>query len=84
MATVSSTTARQELAELIGRVRFAGERIRITRRDKPVAVLISAEDLDLLEALEDARDLADVRRAEAEDDGTRVTHEDLKEELGLR
>ncbi|GEM_PF-5551823 len=57
-------------------------RIVLTRYGDGVAALISAGDLKLLEAIEDAIDLEMARRALAEK-GPRVSHADLKKELGL-
>ncbi|MGW8376876.1 type II toxin-antitoxin system Phd/YefM family antitoxin [Streptomyces sp. ODS28] len=49
------TQARAELAELINRVVYGGERVTVTRHGKPLVALVSAADLERLEA-EDARD----------------------------
>jgi prevent-host-death family protein len=43
------TQARDELADLVNRVAFGHERVILTRHSKPVAALVSAEDLDWLE-----------------------------------
>jgi prevent-host-death family protein len=83
MATIGSRQAREQFAELLNRAAYAGERIVISRRGKPVAALIPADDLALLEQLEDAEDIAAVREADATDDGTRIPLTDLKQELGL-
>jgi PHD/YefM family antitoxin component YafN of YafNO toxin-antitoxin module len=55
--------------------------VTITRRGRAVAALISAEDLELLEALEDARDAAELRAAIAGDSGERVPLEQVEREL---
>jgi hypothetical protein len=47
-----------------------------------VAALISAEDLMLLEALEDRADLEEVRRRLAESD-ERIPYEQVRKELDL-
>lgn len=61
MATVTSEEVRDGLGELMNRVKYLHERMRITRRGKPVAALVPLEDLELLEqileAIEDERDL---------------------------
>jgi prevent-host-death family protein len=51
-STISTTKAREFLADLITEVAFKGERVLLTRHGKPVAALISAEDLERLEQLE--------------------------------
>ena len=46
------TQARDELADLVSRVAYGHERIILTRHSKPVACLVSPEDLARLEELE--------------------------------
>lgn len=48
------TQARAELAELINRVVYGGERVVVTRHGKPLIALVSAADLQRLEAEESA------------------------------
>ncbi len=43
------TQARAELAELINRVVYGGERVVVTRHGKPLVALVSAADLARLE-----------------------------------
>ncbi|MEL5953931.1 type II toxin-antitoxin system Phd/YefM family antitoxin [Streptomyces sp. CLV115] len=43
------TQARAELAELINRVVYGGERVVLTRHGKPLVALVSAADLERLE-----------------------------------
>jgi prevent-host-death family protein len=43
------TQARAELADLINRVVYAGERVVVTRHGKPLVALVSADDLRRLE-----------------------------------
>ncbi len=43
------TQARAELAELVNRVAYAGERIELTRHGKVVAALVNAADLTRLQ-----------------------------------
>ncbi|MEU2656816.1 type II toxin-antitoxin system Phd/YefM family antitoxin [Streptomyces sp. NPDC007325] len=46
------TQARAELADLINRVVYGGERVVVTRHGKPLVGLVSAADLERLEKLE--------------------------------
>ncbi|MFD8299745.1 type II toxin-antitoxin system Phd/YefM family antitoxin [Streptomyces bauhiniae] len=46
------TQARAELADLINRVVYGGERVVVTRHGKPLVALVSAADLARLEALD--------------------------------
>lgn len=49
---VPVTQARAELAELINRVVYGGERVVVTRHGKPLIALVSAADLQRLEDAE--------------------------------
>jgi antitoxin (DNA-binding transcriptional repressor) of toxin-antitoxin stability system len=56
----------------------------LTRHGRRVAAVVPIEDLELLEALEDARDLDDVRAALADlDNRERIAWDDLKKSLNL-
>ncbi|PNG21390.1 type II toxin-antitoxin system Phd/YefM family antitoxin [Streptomyces cahuitamycinicus] len=50
------TQARAELADLINRVVYGGERVVVTRHGKPLVALVSADDL---RRLEENQELAD-------------------------
>ncbi|MER5399009.1 type II toxin-antitoxin system Phd/YefM family antitoxin [Streptomyces sp. NPDC048404] len=50
------TQARAELAELINRVVYGGERVVVTRHGKPLVALVSAADLERLEELPEPAD----------------------------
>lgn len=82
MTTLKSSDARTEWAEMLNRVGYGGERITIERRGKPVAVLISPEDAELLEAIEDRIDAREARKV-LESDEEPIPWEDAKEDLGL-
>ena len=58
--------AREQLADLVNRAAYRRERIALGRRGKKIAAIVSAEDLDLLEALEDAADLRLIAEALAD------------------
>ena len=63
MTKLAATALRSAFADTINRVAYKGERIALERHGKTVAALVSAEDLELLEALENRMDLAAARRA---------------------
>ncbi|MGW7229716.1 type II toxin-antitoxin system Phd/YefM family antitoxin [Streptomyces cyaneofuscatus] len=46
------TQARAELADLINRVVYGGERVVVTRHGKPLVALVSAADLERLDGLD--------------------------------
>lgn len=79
--TVSTRELRAELADVLGRAAYAGERVGITRNGKLVAVVVSLADLETLEDVEMAQDLAAYREARAADDGQRVTLAELRADL---
>ena len=60
MPTVSVAQAKGLLSELIARSSYNHERFIITRRDKPVAALVSLDDLRLIEQHEERQGLAAV------------------------
>jgi len=81
--SISISEARQDLAELVNRVAYAHERIRLNRRGRDLAALVPTEDLELLEALDDQFDLAAAREALADPaNAGRIPWEDLRARLG--
>ena len=88
MVTVSTEEVRDGLGELINRVAYGGERVMVTRRGKKIVGIVSAEEMELLEAvldaIEDKIDMPLVKERMAEiDRGEWVSLEQLKSELGL-
>lgn len=51
---VSSTWLLRNLAEMLNRTQYGGERFVILRKGKPIAALVNTEDLALLEHVEAA------------------------------
>lgn len=60
--TKSASEARRDFAGLVNRVTYGGERVVLTKNNKRAAAIVSAEDLDLLESLEDAIDVREARK----------------------
>ena len=86
MINVGVAEIRDNLADALNRVAYQGERIVLERRGKGVAVLVSMEDLALLETLEDKEDAKAARKALAEvkrKGGKSVPLADVKAELGM-
>lgn len=76
--------ARESFSTTVNRVAFGGERVVLTRHGRPVAAVVPVEDLELLEAVEDARDLDEVRAALADPENReRIGWEELKRQLRL-
>lgn len=63
---VSVAKIRNNMADALNRVAYQGERITLTRHGKPIAALVSPDDLALLESLEDREDAIAARRALAQ------------------
>ena len=80
---ISVAEIRDNLADALNRVAYAGERVILQRRGKGVAALVSMEDLRLLEHIEDEHDLTEARKALAEP-GPNIPFEQVKAKLGLR
>jgi prevent-host-death family protein len=53
MIKLTTSDAREQLAELVNRAAFRNERIVLTRHGKDVAVLVSVDDLARLQALDE-------------------------------
>lgn len=71
---------KDSLSAAVNSASFGHERVGITKHGKLAAVIIGVEDLELLESLEDASDLMAYRTAKAEDDGTRISLDELQAE----
>jgi len=78
---VTTRQLRSQLSDVLGRTMYAGERIGVTRNGKLAAVLVSAADLETLEAFEMSQDVAAYRAAKSVDDGQRVSLDELQREL---
>jgi len=63
MTRVRASDLRDHLADVVNRVAYGGERIVLERRGKAKAVLISLEDLALLEGIEDKIDIDEAEQA---------------------
>ena len=81
MTTIAVSDFRQKLADLGNRVSYGGERITVTRSGKPLFAVVSYEDAELLETLEDHMDLELARKALKRNDT--VAWDQAKKELGL-
>jgi antitoxin Phd len=62
----SFSEARSHLADIANKVIYAGKRAVLTRKGKKAVAIISIEDLETLQAMEDRIDLEDARKALAD------------------
>ncbi|TVT17416.1 type II toxin-antitoxin system Phd/YefM family antitoxin [Amycolatopsis rhizosphaerae] len=74
--------ARNHLGDVVARVEHAHERAVLTRHGRPVAAVVSIDDLRALEAAEDEADLLAARESLASEE-RRVPHSEILSELGL-
>jgi prevent-host-death family protein len=81
MMEVGVHEIRANLADLINRVAYGGERIILERRSKPMLALVSMEDLALIEELENRSDVRAALKARKEKGG--VTLEQYRKKHGL-
>lgn len=72
MAPIGVAQAKNQFSDLLRRAEYAGERVVVHRHGKPVAAIVSTQDLERLQALEDGDDVRDAVAAlkEAEEKGT--------------
>jgi antitoxin YefM len=86
--TVPFTEARAKLSDLLDELENRHEHVVITRRGRPAAVLVSAEEQELLEEtleiLQDEELLRALRESEQDvRDGRLIALDDVRRELGL-
>jgi prevent-host-death family protein len=76
--------AKNHFSDVLRRAEYGGERVVVERHGKPVAAIVSTDDLRRLEATDDAVDLEDARAAlaEAKHAGT-VSLETVLQKYGL-
>ena len=79
---MSIAKVRNNLADALNRAAYGGERVILERRGKPVAALVSIDDVELLERLEDEADVRAARKARKEKGG--VPLEKIKARLGMK
>jgi prevent-host-death family protein len=80
---ISIAEIRNNLADALNRVAYGGERLILERRGKPVAALVSMEDLAVLEKTGDEADRKAVRAARKEK-GRPVALATIRKRLGMK
>lgn len=80
-SSIALAELRAQLGETVDRATYAGQRTVITRNGKRAAAIVTVDDLELLEKMEQEIDSELLRRARAEDSGERTRLEDLLREL---
>ena len=79
---VSTADARKNFADIVNKVAYGKEPIVLTRRGQDVAALVSIDELELLQQIEDHIDIEDAKQALTEY-GDNIPSEDVWKQLGL-
>ena len=80
--TISTADARKHFADIVNKVAYGKEPIVLTRRGQEVAALVSIDELELLQQIEDHIDIEDAKKALAEP-GKNIPAKDVWKKLGL-
>ena len=80
--TITTADARKNFADIVNKVAYGKEPIVLTRRGQEIAALISIEELQLLQKIEDHIDIEDAKKA-LEEPGENVSADDFWGKLGL-
>ena len=80
--TISTAEARKNFADIVNRVAYGKEPIVLTRRGKKIAALVSMDELELLQQIEDYIDIVEAKKALAEP-GENISAKEAWKQLGL-
>jgi antitoxin Phd len=80
--TMSAADARKRFAEIINQVAYGHDTVVLTRRGEKIAALVSMEELELLQQIEDAMDIEEAKKALAEP-GENIPAAEFWRKLGL-
>ena len=79
---ISTADARKNFADIVNKVAYGKEPIVLTRRGQDIAALVSIDELELLQQIEDHIDIEDAKQALAES-GDNIPAEEVWKQLGL-
>ena len=80
--TITTADARKNFADIVNKVAYSKEPIVLTRRGQEIAALISIDELELLQQIEDHIDIEDAKKALAEP-GENISAQDFWKQLGF-
>jgi antitoxin Phd len=83
MKRMNASVAREEFSELLNQVSYLGERIIVHRRGKNVAAIVSLEDFELIQEIEDRLDNA-AADAALEEPGSSIPWNQVKKDLSIK
>lgn len=81
MTNLSVSQLRTHIADFVSRAAYAGERFAIKKNGKLACAIVSIEDLELIEALEDKLDVEAAKKARRKK--TSVPWDKAKKKLGI-
>lgn len=80
--TITTADARKNFADIVNKVAYGKEPVILTRRGQEIAALISIDELQLLQKIEDHIDIEDAKKA-LEETGENLSAEDFWKQLGI-
>ena len=80
--TITTADARKNFADIVNKVAYGKEPVVLTRRGQKIAALISIDELQLLQKIEDHIDIEDAMKA-LEEPGDNIYSEDFWKQLGI-
>ena len=80
--TISTADARKNFADIVNKVAYGKESIILTRRGQKIAALVSMDELELLQYIEDHLDIEDAKKALAEP-GENISAQEVWKQLGV-
>ncbi len=80
--TITTADARKNFADIVNKVAYGKEPVILTRRGQEIAALISIDELQLLQKIEDHIDIEDAKKALEEPDEN-LSAEDFWKQLGI-
>ena len=80
--TISTANARKNFADIVNKVAYGKEPVVLTRRGQEIAALVSIDELELLQQIEDHIDIEDAKKALAEP-GDNISAQEVWKQLGL-
>lgn len=80
--TISTADARKNFADIVNKVAYGKEPIVLTRRGQKIAALVSIDELELLQQIEDHIDIEEAKKALAEP-GENISAKEVWKQLGL-
>ena len=80
--TITTADARKNFADIVNSVAYGKEPVILTRRGQEIAALVSIEELQLLQKIEDHIDIEDAKKA-LDEPGENISADDFWNNLGL-